>query len=134
MSTALEHPGKLGVWSSVDVYSAEEAAQFASAIEGLGYSALWIPEAVGRDPFALIGYLGAKTERLIFATGIANIYARDAVTMKAIHQTVSEMLPGRFILGLGVSHSHLVSHLTRGGGHDFDASGSIRGCIGEDPE
>ena len=59
-----------------------------------GYGALWIPEAVGRDPFALIGYLAARTEQLVLATGIANIYARDAITMRAIRETLGEMSHG----------------------------------------
>jgi probable F420-dependent oxidoreductase len=108
--------GKIGVWASPDSMSAQEAAAFAQRIEGMGYSALWIPEAVGRDPFSQIGYLAALTERLIFATGIANIYARDPMLMNAIRQTVSELAPNRFILGLGVSHKHLVSNQR---GHDY---------------
>jgi probable F420-dependent oxidoreductase len=101
--------GKIGIWGWLDHLSAPEAAQFAQRAEGWGYSALWIPEAVGRDPFALIGYLVARTERMIFATGIANIYARDPMGTKAIWKTISEMAPNRFILGLGVSHAHLVA-------------------------
>ena len=113
MSTDL---GKLGVWAWLDAFSAPEAANFANQLEDWGYTALWIPEAVGRDPFALIGYLAGKTENLVFATGIANIYARDPMTMKAAQQTISEMAPGRFVLGLGVSHQHLVSKIR---GHDY---------------
>lgn len=117
MSKPLEHPGKLGVWTWLDGFSANESVDFAKKLEDLGYSALWIPEAVGRDPFALIGYLAGQTERLIYATGIANIYARDIILWKAIHKTVSEMLPKRFILGLGVSHPHLVNRLR---GHEWE--------------
>ena len=101
--------GKLGVWSWLDGYSASEAAEFAQRIEGWGYGALWIPEAVGREPFSLIGYLAAKTERLVLATGIANIYARDAMTTKSILKTLAELAPRRFVMGLGVSHGHLVA-------------------------
>jgi len=101
--------GKISIWGWLDHLSAQEAAEFAQRAEGWGYSSLWIPEAVGRDPFSLIGYLVARTDRMIFATGIANIYARDPMGMKAIWKTVSEMAPNRFILGLGVSHQHLVS-------------------------
>ena len=109
--------GKLGVWSHVDHLSAPEAAAFTQRAEGWGYSALWIPEAVGRDPFALIGYLAARTDRMILATGIANIYARDPMTMKAIWKTCAELAPERFILGLGVSHAHLVSKIR---GHTYE--------------
>ncbi|MDG2045737.1 MAG: hypothetical protein P8J79_00855 [Halioglobus sp.] len=42
--------GKLGVWSFSDGMTAIEAAGFAQKLESWGYSALWIPEAVGRGP------------------------------------------------------------------------------------
>jgi probable F420-dependent oxidoreductase len=108
--------GRLGVWTWLDQMSAEEVADFGRRIEEWGYSALWIPEAVGRDPFALLGFLAGQTRRLVLATGIANIYARDPMTMKAVHKTLSELAPKRFVLGIGVSHPHLV---TRVRGHDY---------------
>jgi|TARA_B110000046_G_scaffold91591_1_gene99560 probable F420-dependent oxidoreductase len=108
--------GKLGVWSFIDEMTAVEAVAFAQQLESWGYSALWIPEAVGRDPFSIISYMAAGTKKLIFATGIANIYARDAMAMNAIHKTVSELAPERFILGLGVSHAPLVQDIR---GHEY---------------
>jgi len=108
--------GRLGVWAALDGLSAPEAAAFAQRVEAWGYSALWTPEAVGRDPFSLIGYLAARTESLVLATGIANIYARDPMTMKSIHKTLAELAPGRFVLGIGVSHEHLVKRVR---GHDY---------------
>jgi len=108
--------GRLGVWTFLDAHAASEAAALASRIESLGYSALWIPEAVGRDPFAFLGYLAARTETLVLATGIANIYARDAMAMNAIRKTMAELSGGRFVLGLGVSHANLVSGLR---GHSY---------------
>jgi alkanesulfonate monooxygenase SsuD/methylene tetrahydromethanopterin reductase-like flavin-dependent oxidoreductase (luciferase family) len=86
MTKALDNPGRLGVWTWPDGFKARETVDFARRLESWGYSAWWIPEAVGRDPFALIGYLAGQTEKLIYATGIANIYARDPVTTKAIHR------------------------------------------------
>jgi probable F420-dependent oxidoreductase len=47
----------------------------------------------------------------LLATGIANIYARDAMAMRAIQKTLAELSGGRFVLGLGVSHHHLVTGL-----------------------
>jgi probable F420-dependent oxidoreductase len=108
--------GRLGVWAALDGLSGPEAAAFAQRLETWGYSALWTPEAVGRDPFSLIGYLAAKTESLVLATGIANIYARDPMTMKSVHKALAELAPGRFVLGLGVSHEHLVNRVR---GHDY---------------
>ncbi|HKU40661.1 MAG TPA: TIGR03620 family F420-dependent LLM class oxidoreductase [Polyangiales bacterium] len=108
--------GKLGVWASGDALDRTQLLEFARKLERWGYGTLWSPEAVGRDPFAVISYLAAQTERLAYATGIANIYARDAVTMKAVHHSLSELFPQRFVLGLGVSHEHLVSKLR---GHEY---------------
>jgi probable F420-dependent oxidoreductase len=108
--------GKLGVWTWLDAFTAEQAAEFARKIEDWGYSALWVPEAVGRDPFTLLGYLAGQTERLVLATGIANIYARDPMTMNAIRQTMASLAPGRFVLGIGVSHGRLVTGVR---GHDY---------------
>ena len=50
------------------------AAEFARRAEDWGYSAMWFGEAVGRDPFAQIAYLLARTDKMIYATGIANIW------------------------------------------------------------
>lgn len=101
--------GKLGVWCWLDMLDAAGSAEFAQRIEALGYSTLWLPEAVGRDPFVLATHLASKTTQLRFATGIANIYARDPMTMNTLHRTVAELTGGRFILGMGVSHGHLVA-------------------------
>jgi probable F420-dependent oxidoreductase len=100
----------------MDMLPAPKAAALARQVEAWGYSALWFPEAVGRDPFSIISYLAAQTQRLVFATGIANIYARDAMTMRAIQQTVGELSGGRFVLGLGVSHAPMVAGLR---GHTY---------------
>ncbi len=105
--------GKIGVWFFLDAMTAPESAEFARTVERLGYGALWIPEAIGREPFAHSAYLAARTEKLVFATGIANIWARDPITMSAASQTVAELSGGRFVLGIGVSHKPLVQQSAR---------------------
>lgn len=103
--------GKLGVWTWLDAQSYQQGGEFAQQIEQLGYSALWIPEAVGRDPFVVLTVLAEQTEKLLLATGIANIYARDAMAMNAARRSLDELSHGRLILGLGVSHTEMVSAL-----------------------
>jgi probable F420-dependent oxidoreductase len=109
--------GKVGVWFFLDAMPAAESAEFAKKVEKLGYRVLWIPEAVGREPFAHAAYLLSHTERLSIATGIANIWARDPMTMAAASKTVAELSGGRFILGIGVSHQPLVTGVR---GHNYD--------------
>jgi len=108
--------GRLGVWTWLDALPAKDTAAFARKVEAWGYSALWVPEAVGREPFALLGFLAAATERLVLATGIANIYARDALATRSAQLTLAELSGGRFLLGLGVSHAPMVQGLR---GHDY---------------
>jgi probable F420-dependent oxidoreductase len=109
--------GKVGIWFFLDAMTAAESVEFARKAEKLGYGAMWIPEAVGREPFAHAAYLAAHTERIVFATGIANIWARDPITMSAASKTVADVSGGRFLLGIGVSHKPLVSNLR---GHSYD--------------
>ena len=42
--------GKLGVWFFLDPLNSSQSAETAKKIEKLGYSALWLPEAVGKKP------------------------------------------------------------------------------------
>jgi probable F420-dependent oxidoreductase len=100
--------GKLGVWCPTDSLSAGQVKDLAQQVEGLGYSALWYPESRGHEAFSLGSFLLSQTRRLIVATGIANIYARDATTAKQGQHTLAKLSGGRFLLGLGVSHVPLV--------------------------
>jgi probable F420-dependent oxidoreductase len=99
---------KLGVWASMDAFTAAEAAAFAKRVEAWGYGALWIPESMGRNSLVHAAWLLANTTHLIIATGIANIYARDAIAAANGHKALNEQSGGRFLLGLGVSHMPLV--------------------------
>jgi probable F420-dependent oxidoreductase len=102
---------KLGVWAATDGFSAADAAAFARRIEALGYGALWLPEAVGREVFSAAAWILANTSSLIVASGIANIYARDALSAAAAQKGLNEQSGDRFLLGLGVSHIPLVKDL-----------------------
>ena len=109
--------GQVGIWFFLDAMPAPDSAAFAKQVEKNGYKVLWIPEAVGREPFAHAAYLLDHTEKLSIATGIANIWARDALTMAAAAKTVAELSGGRFLLGIGVSHMPLVKNLR---GHSYE--------------
>ena len=102
---------KLGVWFFTDAMAAPIAADTAKRIEDLGFSALWIPETVGRNPFVHAAWLLANTSSLIIATGIANIYHREPGVTLAAQNTLAEQSDNRFLLGLGVSHKPLVEGL-----------------------
>ena len=100
--------GRLGVWFFPDALSTGEIAELAQGAERLKFDTLWYPEAVGYETFGYAGFVLSETDRLRVASGIANIYARDAVTAMAGHNTLNRLYGDRFILGLGVSHVPLV--------------------------
>jgi len=109
--------GRVGIWHFLDLFPASVAQGAAREIESLGFKALWIPEALGREAFTHAAVLLAGTERLVIATGIANVWGRDAMAMAAAQKTLAEAYPDRFLLGMGVSHAPLVAGIR---GHDFD--------------
>jgi probable F420-dependent oxidoreductase len=109
--------GRLGIWFSHNALPLADSVAFARTVEAAGYRALWIPEAVGREPFVHLAALAGRTSTLVLATGIANIWARDAVTMSAAQKTLAEVSGDRFVLGLGVSHAPLVEGVR---GHRYE--------------
>ena len=108
--------GKHGVWCATDPLSVPQLKELVQRVESLGYGTFWYPEARGHEAFALGSFLLGNTEKLIVATGIANIYARDATTAKQGQHTLAKLSGGRFLLGLGVSHIPLVEGLR---GHTY---------------
>jgi probable F420-dependent oxidoreductase len=107
---------KLAVWTMLDQLSSAESAAFAQQMEQLGYSALWQPEGFGRNMLVQSSWLLANTSKLIIATGIVNVYARDAIAMAGAQYGLAEQSQGRFLLGMGVSHAPAVSGMR---GHHY---------------
>ena len=87
-----------------DGLDAASLESFALRLEALGYESLWVPEFFGREPFSTVAFVLARTTRLKVATGIANVYARDALITAQARHGLAELSGGRFVLGLGVSH------------------------------
>jgi probable F420-dependent oxidoreductase len=104
--------GRIGIWTAqFEQGPWSAAAEAAAELDELGYGALWVPESRGREAFAQSALLLGATRRIAVATGIANIYARDAVTMANGQRALAEAYPGRFLLGLGVSHRPSVENI-----------------------
>ncbi len=106
--------GRVGLWlHQLDRLPWSQGRDVARELESLGYAALWFPEAVNRDAFVASTLTLGATERIVVATGIVPIYARDAIATNAAWQTISEAYPERFVLGLGVSHKPMVEGLRK---------------------
>ncbi|MFG2400087.1 LLM class F420-dependent oxidoreductase [Streptomyces lydicus] len=103
--------GRIGVWhGGLGRIPAATARRAAAEIEQLGYGALWFGEGPGtKEAFSHAALLLAATERITVATGIANIWGRDAAAANGAAHTLAEAYDGRFLLGLGASHAPIVS-------------------------
>ncbi|CAN5331961.1 TIGR03620 family F420-dependent LLM class oxidoreductase [soil metagenome] len=100
--------GPVGVWcSQLQWQPATRAQEAVGEIEELGYAALWVGEATGKEVMTHAAILLASGGRIVVATGIASIWARDPMAMANAGRTLAEAYPGRFVMGLGVSHPFL---------------------------
>jgi probable F420-dependent oxidoreductase len=109
--------GRIGVWlGPLSLRTAADTREFAPELEDLGFCAIWFGEGVGtKECFTQAATLLSWTERVVVATGILNIYARDPMATANGARTLADAYPGRFLLGIGVSHAPSVAER----GHDY---------------
>jgi len=110
----IDFPARIGVWWASDTWPMAAAQEVAAEIEALGFGSLFLPEVGLKDCLVESASFLQATERLVVGTGIANIHARIAGTMEGAGRTLTALHPGRFVLGLGVSHGPLVTHMLGG--------------------
>jgi probable F420-dependent oxidoreductase len=110
-------PGPVGLWTgALDALEVPAAREQVAELDAQGWDAVWFPEAYGREAFTAAALYLAASERMAVSTGIASIYGRDAVAASAAGRLLAEQHPGRFVLGLGVSHAPLVERMR---GHSY---------------
>jgi probable F420-dependent oxidoreductase len=101
--------GPVGIWSAALRYGDRgEAREAAGELERLGFGTLWIPGGIGGDVFESASALLGATSRVVVATGILNLWMHPPGEVAAGHARLASDHPGRFLLGVGVSHALLV--------------------------
>ncbi|WP_433261703.1 TIGR03620 family F420-dependent LLM class oxidoreductase [Actinosynnema sp. CS-041913] len=112
MSGAKVEVGRVGLWTNqLDGQPVGRVLEATREIEELGFSALWAGELFGREALTQAALLLAATSRMTIATGVANVYGRDPVTMAQGQRTLLEAYGDRFVLGLGISHPWFVEQV-----------------------
>jgi probable F420-dependent oxidoreductase len=106
----IDFTSRIGVWWASDTWAMPDAQDVAREIEALGYGSLFLPEVTGKECLTQSAAFLSATERLVIGTGIANIHARAPSAAESGGRTLNALFPGRFVLGLGVSHAPLVEH------------------------
>lgn len=109
--TDMARIGRIGVFSvPLQVTPRTAAVEFCHELEELGYGAVWTGEGLGtREMFTNAAVILGGTRTIAFCAGIANIWARDPVTAVTATRTLIDSYPGRFLLGLGISHREQVN-------------------------
>jgi probable F420-dependent oxidoreductase len=99
-----------GIWSRELRYHEDPNAVAAAAalLEELGYTALWIPGGQGGPVLESAEHLLGATREVVVATGILNIWMHEPLDVAATRNYLDNEYPGRFLLGLGVSHVETV--------------------------
>ncbi|MFV8166985.1 LLM class F420-dependent oxidoreductase [Mycobacterium sp. 134] len=106
----IDFPSRIGVWWASETWSMPDAQEVAREIEALGFGSLFLPEVTGKECLTQSAAFLAATQHLVVGTGIANIHVRVPSAAETGARTLTALYPGRFVLGLGVSHGPLVEH------------------------
>ncbi|MFF1922186.1 LLM class F420-dependent oxidoreductase [Streptomyces sp. NPDC058221] len=103
--------GRVGIWSTalhgsrVDDAGRGAITEAVAELEDLGYGTLWIGGSPSADDAAAVV---AATRTVTVATGILSIWDHPAQDVAARIAAIDTSAPGRFVLGLGVSHGPMV--------------------------
>jgi len=88
-----------------------ETVEFVLEAERLGLDVCWVAEAWGADAPSVLGYLAARTERILLGSGVIQLGTRTPVAIAQAALTLAQMSQGRFLLGLGPSGPQVIEGL-----------------------
>jgi F420-dependent oxidoreductase-like protein len=84
---------------------------FVVEAERLGLDVCWVAEAWGSDAPSALGYLAARTSRVLLGSGVLQVGTRSPVMVAQTAITLSNLSGGRFLLGLGASGPQVIEGL-----------------------
>ncbi|QIJ62933.1 LLM class F420-dependent oxidoreductase [Streptomyces sp. JB150] len=109
-----EQIGRYGIWSvglrGEDPARAGERAEAAAELEELGFGAVWLG---GNSAAEHAAPLLKATSALTVGTSIQSIWQHEPADSAASFAELHSAHPGRFVLGLGVSHARLAAQYRR---------------------
>jgi F420-dependent oxidoreductase-like protein len=102
-ATTIEASGGSADW--------RETVEFVREAEKLGLDICWVAEAWGAEAPSPLGYLAARTSRMLLGSGIIQLGTRTPVAIARAAITLSNISGGRFLLGLGASGPQVIEGL-----------------------
>src|SRR5271155_2345449 len=89
----------------------DETVDFVVEAERLGLDICWVAEAWGSDAPSALGYIAARTQRMLLGSGVLQVGVRSPVMVAQTAITLSNLSNGRFLLGLGASGPQVIEGL-----------------------
>jgi F420-dependent oxidoreductase-like protein len=89
----------------------EDVVEFAVEAEKLGLDVCWVAEAWGTDAPSALGFIAARTDRILLGSGVLQVGTRSPVVVAQTAITLSNLSSGRFLLGLGASGPQVIEGL-----------------------
>ncbi len=103
MRAATTIEGSAGPWPDI--------VEFVVEAERLGLDICWVAEAWGADAPSPLGYLAARTQRMLLGSGVIQLGTRTPVAIAQTAMTLAHLSGGRFLLGLGASGPQVIEGL-----------------------
>jgi probable F420-dependent oxidoreductase len=100
--------GSLGIWMPPPARIGIDPGSYGPEIEAAGFTSVWYPGVNSPADLAAIEPVLAATRRLVLGTGIASVWTWPPAELAAAADRLETLYPGRFVLGLGVSHAPAV--------------------------
>jgi F420-dependent oxidoreductase-like protein len=97
--------------TTVELSGGSEVVAFTVEAEKLGLDVCWVAEAWGADAPSALGYIAARTDRMLLGSGILQVGTRSPVVVAQTAITLSNLSNGRFLLGLGASGPQVIEGL-----------------------
>ncbi|SDZ31182.1 probable F420-dependent oxidoreductase, Rv3520c family [Amycolatopsis xylanica] len=102
---------RVAIQLSAEAAPWRELVDYVVEAERMGVDLCWVAEAWGCDAASPLGYLAAKTERMLLGSGVLQIGSRSPVLVAMTALTLARMTEGRFLLGLGASGPQVIEGL-----------------------
>jgi 5,10-methylenetetrahydromethanopterin reductase len=79
----------------------------AQRAEQLNFGGCWFPDSqlLWRDVFATLAAASLQTEHVRLGTAVTNVLTRHPSVLASAVRTINELIPGRFVLGVGIGDS-----------------------------
>jgi F420-dependent oxidoreductase-like protein len=97
--------------TTVELSGGTDVVEFVVEAEKLGLGACWVAEAWGSDAPSVLGYIAARTDRMLLGSGVLQVGTRSPVMVAQTAITLSNLSNGRFLLGLGASGPQVIEGL-----------------------